>query len=157
MAVGKGKVKIGDHEGQTNGFGFYIPQLTAGNVADYANASATAWAAIITAVEAVTNGRVRSVGASLFTEDVDSAVVADGDAHNEIRLLLKYVDDVAGIKGRMEIPSFDAATFLQQGSETVDLTDVTIASLVNIFQTWCVSSLGNPITIYEGVKVGRNS
>ena len=158
MAVGKARISIKDNSKEVNGFGFYTPQLAAGNVDDYSSVSGTLINNVLTALALVVNGTVRSAGVTAFSSVISEASPGDGEAQNEKRLLLKYYDTVeTDFKGRMEIPSFDMGTYQTEGTDSIDLTQTNIAALVTALEAAAVSKLGNPIVIYEGVFVGRNS
>lgn len=158
MAVGKAKISIKDKSNEVNGFGFYTPELDAGNVADYASVAGTLMNNVLTGLTLVVNGTVRSAGVTAFNSVISEAIPASNEAHNEKRLLLKYFDTVeTDFKGRMEIPCFNVGAYLTEGSDIIDLTQTNIAQLVTALEAAAVSKLGNPIQIYEGVFVGRNS
>ena len=158
MAIGKASITVKDYSNEVNGFGFYTPELTAGNVDDYSSETGTLISNVLDALGQVTIGTVRGCSVSAFSAVLSDAAPASPLAQNEARLLLKYYDTVfPTFKGRMEIPAIDLATFAQAGTDSVDLADTDIAALVTALEAAAVSKIGNPIVIYEGVIVGRAS
>ena len=157
MATGKAKISLIDKSRETNGFGFYTPELNSGNVAGYNGISAVLIDNIVQAVQAVCLSVVKSASVAAFSEQLSVTPPTDGEAQNEKRLLVKYSDTVTGFKGRMEIPGFDIGTHAQDGTDAIDYSAGTMAALVTALEAGAVSRLGNPITVYSCVFVGRNS
>ena len=157
MATGKAKINFIDKSRETNGFGFYTPELNAGNVADYNDISGTLINNIMTAAQAVCLSTLKGASVSAFSENLVVTPPSNGEAQNEKRLLVKYADNVTGFKGRMEIPGFDIGTYAQDGTDEISFAAGAMAQLVAALEAGAVSRLGNPITVYSCVFVGRNS
>lgn len=119
-------------------------------------ATDTALATLRTTMQAVTLGVVEksTVIASRTVHSTERPT--DANAQVEMGLRLHYVDDVTGSKYFLTIPTPNLTLLAQEGSDQIDLDEVTVAAMVAAIEAVAVSPLGNPITIERGVIVGRN-
>jgi len=133
-----------------------IDQLTAGNLA----ATEALLATLLSSIQAITLGAVRTETVKLRVDDVDAAAVTDPLAQREIKALVSYHDDTTGKKYRIEIPTLDLVTIgMVAGSDLVNLADAQAAAFVAAFEAVAKDpDTGlNTVTVDTIRFVGRNS
>lgn len=145
-----------DYSKERSNMRIVITQLTAGNVA----AQEALLGTLLSAIQAITLGAVRTETVLWRKDEVDVAAVTDPLAQREIKALVGYHDDVTGKKYRVEIPTLDLVTVgLVAGSDLVDLADPQAAAFVSAFEAVATDpDTGlNTVTVDYIRFVGRNS
>jgi len=145
-----------DYSKERSNMRIVITQLTAGNVA----AQEALLGTLLSAIQAITLGAVRTETVLWRKDEVDVAAVTDPLAQREIKGLVGYHDDVTGKKYRVEIPTLDLVTVgLVAGSDLVDLADPQAAAFVSAFEAVATDpDTGlNTVTVDYIRFVGRNS
>lgn len=145
-----------DYSAEKSTMRIVLPALTAGNIA----ATESLLATLLSAIQAITLGAVRTETVKWRVDDVDIAAVTDPLAQREIKALVSYHDDTTGKKYRVEIPTLDLVTIgLVAGSDLVDLGDTQAAAFVAAFEAVAMDpDTGlNSVTVDSIRFVGRNS
>jgi len=83
------------------------------------------------------------------------ALPAEG-ADRELALRLIYEDDTTKAKYRIDIPA-PITGIWKTNSDELDLTNVTVAAFVLVFEAHMLSPVGNSVTVLSGYKVGRRN
>lgn len=148
-----------DFSGESASVGFWTPDLNAGNVATYTDTTLTNQLGDLkAAIDALTllNETNINVGATRVISP--PTLPSDENAQREQKLQVKYTDTVTGKKYRFEIPGIDRTLVAQVGTDVVDFANnVFMIALVNAFENGYVSELGNPVSVYGAILVGRNN
>lgn len=156
-AVSKVHLTFLDESGEKSSVDYYIPALTAGNIAaslDEANPStAGSTSATLSSLSACTYiAESVSAGDNKFAQTPPGNVMAQ----REIGLLVTYSDSVTGKAYRITIPGADWANIGLSGSDTVDPANASWVAFKAAFEGHAVSPDGNAVTISGGRLVGRN-
>lgn len=109
------------------------------------------------AVAGVTIGNIAYRTLVAYKTHVDDSRPSDKSAQREMGLRLFMKDTVTGEKTHVTIPAPDLDILAPGGSDSVDLTISVAAALVGAIEAMIVSKMGNPVTIYKGIIVGRNN
>lgn len=148
-----------DFSGEGASVAFWTPTLNASNVVTYTDTTLTNQLGDLkAAVDALTllNETNINVGAARIVSP--PTLPTDENAQREQKLQVKYVDTVTGKKYRFEIPGVDRTLVAQVGTDVVDFANnVFMIALVNAFENGYVSELGNPVSVYGAILVGRNN
>jgi hypothetical protein len=108
-----------------------ITQLTAGNVV----AQLALVDTLISAMQAITLGQLRTSKVTYRDQIQDSTTPTDPTAQREMKWLVKYHDTTTGKKYRTEIPTADlTGTNLVTNSDLANLADTQIAAFVTAFE-----------------------
>lgn len=146
-----------DHSNEVGRTRVYLPEITGANFDTVAGDDALEnVGAIRLAMNALILGNhlKRNVLAAVY---VDAATLpASGAAQRETKAQFTYRDTVTGDTYTLEIPTFDSETFAVQGTDNLDLTNISIAAFVTALETYAVSRNGNAIQVLSGRIVGRN-
>jgi len=145
-----------DFSGEKSTMRVVITQLTAGNLA----AQEALLGTLLSAIQVITLGAVRTETVKLRVDDGDAAAVTDPLAQREIKSLGSYHDDTTGKKYRVEIPTLDLVTVgMVAGSDLVNLADPQAAAFVSAFEAVATDpDTGlNTVTVDSIRFVGRNS
>lgn len=146
-----------DNSGEPSSTSLYFPQLTSANfdgtVGNTTPGQALYDIRIALAAVSRCNFTKHSIQAVQVLEQ--GTLPADNDAQRELKLRFDYVD-TAGYKGSFTVPAPNLSLFGQQGSDVIDMDEVTVAAFVAAVELHCVSRFDNPISILRGVVVGRN-
>lgn len=148
-----------DHQ-KENSFGVYVPVLNAGNIAQYTDSATpgTLLNDLVTAINGVCLSVLTKVSVQALSEEFSPAVPVDPEVRNENTLILKWQDSVEpGLKGRFEVRGVDIGLIGQAGTDNVDMGGTEVAALIAALEAYGVSKIGNPISIYDALTIGRKS
>lgn len=147
-----------DYSNEVSTVGFYLPTLNAGNYAAIVgDGVGEAVGDIRIAMNALIKGNHlrRTVTAETFNDA--ATLPADPYAQRELKGYFEYRDTVTGELGSFELPTVDLDVVGQQGTDVIDLEEVSVAAFVAVVEAECVSRDGNPIEITSARVVGRNN
>lgn len=159
MPASNASIRMHDHE-KGNSFGLHIPQLDSANIDDYTDygTPGTLIADLFAALAVVCDSVRVGVNISALAESFSPTIPTDPTVRNEARLVLKYRDTVEpSLSGRIEIPGVDVALVGTAGTDEVDMAGTEVAALIAAVEAFAVSKIGNPITVYDALIVGRAS
>ena len=145
-----------DHSGEKPSTQIYLPALSSANFDGVAgNGVGDNVGDLRLAIAAVTlcNFVKHQVTGVVYTDL--NVKPANAQAQAEIRLRIDYTDDVNGRSGYFTIPGPNLALFAQSGSDIIDPDEVAVAALFAAVEANAVSRDDNPITVQQGVIVGR--
>lgn len=156
--MGKTTITYLDASGEQSSFQIGTPTLNVGNIENFTSEVATnAYADLVAAIDALTlMTRQKGTVTAKATEYINGAP-ADQNAQRERKLLLKFQDNVTGLKGTCTVPGVNLSLVAQAGTDAVDLAQAQVAALVTVLEANYVSNAGNAITFYEARHVGRNN
>lgn len=150
---------VRDHQ-KENSYGFYVPVLNAANIADYTDSATpgTLLSDLITAINVVSASVLTKVTVQALSEEYSPTTPTDPTVRNEDTLILKWQDTVEPqVKGRIEMRGVDIGLIGQAGTDDVDMSQAEMVTLISAVEAYAVSKIGNPITIYDALTVGRKS
>lgn len=147
-----------DNSGETSTFRLYLPEITAANFDQVTGDDAVtdAYGRIHAAIATVS--KCNFVKETIIGKEYRDLPVVPGDkeAQRELKALWHYVDTVNFRHGSFEVPGPDLNLLAEQGSNRIDLEEVTAAAFKAVIEGNCVSPDGNPIQITRAEIVGRN-
>lgn len=145
-----------DNSNETSSVRFYLPEMDNTNFEGTVNDTTGAVGLIRLAMNALIEGNHlrRTVTAAVY-EDA-ATLPASGWAQREIKAQFTFRDTVTAETGTFEIPTFDAGTFAESGTDVLDLEEIGLAAFVAAVEANAVSRQGNAIEIVSARIVGRN-
>jgi len=160
MAItGVTKVNIGmvDHSAEKTSIGINIPMLESDNFGDLFAATTGAVDLLETAVETLSDCKTTRTTSSITNNTDENDPPSAVTAQREIAMRFTYRDTVTGSAGHFDVPGPKTALYPATGSDVFDLTNVTIAAAVVVFEAQVVSPAGNAINVTGARLVGRNN
>lgn len=109
------------------------------------------------AIGGITNGTL--LADESFRVNRRSNAIPAQPAAREIKLLVRFEDNVTLKRYSVTIPTLNtsAVTFLGQ-TDDIDITaPPAVATFVSAFEALVASPVGNPVTIIQMTRVGRNN
>lgn len=145
-----------DNSNETSSVRFYLPELSGANFDANVDDTTGAVGLIRLAMNSLIEGNHlrRTVTAAVYEDG--ATIPASGWAQREIKAQFTFRDTVTAETGTFEIPTFDAGTYAESGTDVLDLEEVGIAAFVAAVEANAVSRQGNAIEIVTGRIVGRN-
>lgn len=142
-------------DGEIASFSFKLGTTSAAN---YDN-QVTAMNAVITAFNAATRAVHARTTFTALIDEVSSANASDVDAQREVKMLVRYSDDITAKKYRIEMPCPDLPNLTVLGRDRIELADGSVmAALVAALEANIVApDTGNAITVLSATIVGRNN
>ena len=160
MAItGATKVTVGlvDHSAEPTKVSFHIPMLEDDNFAALFGPNTGSVDLIETAIETITDCNPTSTHSSITNNTDSGQAPATVTAQREVAFRFSYVDTVTGTDGHFDVPGPAVALYPDTGTDNVDLTNVTIAAAVLVWEANMCSPAGNPINIVSAKLVGRGN
>ncbi len=114
-------------------------------------------AALRAAILIITTGNLAYETLVAYKHHINDARPTNENSQREIGLRLFLKDTVTGEKSHVTIPSPNLPMLSPGGSDSIDLNGSEAAALVTAIQTLIRSKLGNPVSIYKGIIVGRKN
>lgn len=146
-----------DYSNESSNVGFYLEQLTGANydgIADDGVGGVVGDLRLAMNALIAGNHLRRTVTAETF---VDAATLpTNPNAQRETKGRFVYRDTVNGELGSFEIPAIDLTVVAQQGTDVIDLEEISVAAFVAVYEANCTSRDGNPVEVLTGQIVGRN-
>lgn len=114
---------------------------------------------LTTAIQAITNGALKT--RELVTSDIDNAAApaTDPNAQRETKWLLRMRPDVGGERDySLEVGTADLDLLSAVSGRRNEMSPGTeLTNLIAAIDAFIVSPEGNPVTLFEAVHVGRNT
>jgi hypothetical protein len=160
MAItGTTKVSVGmvDHSNEATKVSFHIPQLTNANFNDLFAAATGSVDLIETAIETLSDCNTTRTTSSVTNNTDENSAPSTVTAQREVAARFIYRDTVTGQAGHFDIPGPVTDIYPDIGTDNIDLSNVTVAGAIVVFEAEMVSPAGNPINITRAYLVGRNN
>lgn len=144
-----------DHSGETSFTRHYLPNITAANyAATTGNGAGQSVGSLRLALGAITDGNFVKHEVTAQEGTVPNTIPADENAQREYKLLVRYVS-AANRRGSIEIPGPNLAVLAQPDTDQVDPASTEWLAFIGEFETNCVDSYGDTLTVTDGRIVGR--
>jgi hypothetical protein len=151
--AGKVRLSFKDYAGQSSAFELATDDITAANLV----AQTALMDALVTAVEALTRGKiVRETMLAIDTDNGNSSA-SDVEASRELKWLLKLQDSVTLETLYRELPTALLTGHLSVGTENADMAQADWVSLKSAIDgNYNNPETGNSLLLISAKKVGRN-
>lgn len=151
-------VRIGmiDHSGERSSTALHFAEPVDGNLAPIITETTGAYDVVKAAFIGLTAANLTRSTLTYLVDVSPGTLPADEHAQRELKLQIRYVDDVTGESFRIEVPAPQAGV-IPSGTDVVPLTNVPLAAFITVFEGQCVTPRGNSLTVVGARIVGRNS
>lgn len=145
MAVSRTNWTFLDYAGETGSTGVNATLLSAANFAT----QATLRAALLAAIEAVTNGNLSKETVTASILETGAAKPTDPESWKSKRWLVSAKDTNGNSVSFHIVTAVPSVTYLSPGTNQMDLTSTEGAALVSAIEAYARSNDGEAITVQE--------